>query len=129
MSLYRTDLGRARGLGSAKHGVGHFIAERGTGVALMLLSVWLVPFALRVAHGGYLAARDMLASPVNAALAILTLVVGLYHAMMGVRVIVEDYIERRSTKAILLLLNALIGWGAAAMGTVALLKLTFGSGS
>ncbi len=129
MNLYRTDLGRARGLGSAKHGVGHFIAERGTGVALMLLSVWLVPFALRVAHGGYLAARDMLASPVNAALAILTLVVGLYHAMIGMRVVIEDYIERRATKSALLILNALVGWGAAAIGAVALLKLVFASGS
>ncbi len=129
MSGFRTGLGRARGLGASKHGVGHFIAERGTGAALLLLSFWLIPFALAAARGGYVAAREMLGSPVNSALAILTLVVGLYHAMMGVRVIVEDYIERRSTKAILLLLNALIGWGAAAMGTVALLKLTFGSGS
>ena len=36
----RTPLGRARGMGSAKHGVGHFIAQRVTAIALVLLVLW-----------------------------------------------------------------------------------------
>ena len=61
MSLYRTDLARARGLGSAKHGVGNFIAERVSSVALVLLTIWLVWVALAVARGGYAEARAILA--------------------------------------------------------------------
>jgi succinate dehydrogenase / fumarate reductase membrane anchor subunit len=66
---------------------------------------------------------------VNTALAILTIVVGLYHAMIGMRVIVEDYIEKPVTKAALLMLNAFVGWGAAAIATVSLLKIAFAAGA
>jgi succinate dehydrogenase / fumarate reductase membrane anchor subunit len=129
MSLYRTGLGRARGLGSAKHGVGSFIAERVSSVAMILLCLWAVWFALGVVAGGYDGARMLLGSPINAALAILTLVVGLYHAMLGMNVIIEDYIERPVTKATLMILNAFVGWSAAVVATVAILKVTFGVGS
>jgi len=33
----RTALGKVRGLGSAKHGAGHFIAQRVTAIALVVL--------------------------------------------------------------------------------------------
>jgi succinate dehydrogenase / fumarate reductase membrane anchor subunit len=128
LSPFRSDLGRARGLGSAKHGVGHFIAERVSSVALILLTAWLVWAGLVVAEGGFGAARTLLASPVNAAAAVLLVVVGLYHAMIGMRVIIEDYFHRAATKALLLVLNALVGWGAAAIATVSLLKIAFGAG-
>ena len=39
MAGIRTPLGRARGMGSAKHGVGHFIAQRVTGRARLVLLV------------------------------------------------------------------------------------------
>jgi succinate dehydrogenase / fumarate reductase, membrane anchor subunit len=129
LSGYRTGLSRARGLGSAKHGVANFIAERVSSVALILLTVWLIWVALAVARGGFDTARSILASPVNAALAILTVVVGLYHAMIGMRVIIEDYIERPLSKAALLLLNTFVGWGAAAIATVSLLKIAFAAGA
>jgi succinate dehydrogenase hydrophobic anchor subunit len=48
--------------------------------------------------------------------------------MIGMRVIIEDYIERPVTKAALLLVNAFIGWGAAAIAAVSLLRITFGAG-
>ena len=40
MSELVTALKRARGLGSAQHGVGHFIGQRVSAVALLLLSPW-----------------------------------------------------------------------------------------
>ncbi len=129
MSPYRTALGRARGLGSAKSGVGAFIAERASSAALVLLTIWLVWIALSVARGGYDTARTLLASPVDTALAILTVVVGLYHAMIGMRVIIEDYIHKPVTRAALLMLNACVGWSAAALASVSHLKITFGAGA
>jgi succinate dehydrogenase / fumarate reductase membrane anchor subunit len=129
MSEFRTALGRARGLGSAKHGVGHFIGQRVSAVALVLLTLWGVASALSVAAGGYDGARSWLGSPVNAALLGLLIIVGVYHAGLGMRTIIEDYIERPVTKAALLILNAFVGWGAAALGVVSILKVTFGAGS
>ena len=45
MATYRTPLGKARGLGSAKHGVGHFIAQRVSAIALVALLLWGVDSA------------------------------------------------------------------------------------
>jgi len=49
MTSYRTPLGRVRGLGAAKHGVGHFIAQRVSAIALVLLVLWAVGSGLRLA--------------------------------------------------------------------------------
>jgi succinate dehydrogenase / fumarate reductase membrane anchor subunit len=45
---FRTSLSRARGLGASRHGVGHFITERVSGIALIPLSLWGVFAALKV---------------------------------------------------------------------------------
>ena len=69
MVSYRTALGRARGLGSAKHGVGHWIVERVSSVALVPLSLWGAFSALNLARVGFDGASLWLHSPVNAVLA------------------------------------------------------------
>ncbi len=129
MADYRTALGRARGLGSAKHGVGHFIGQRVSAVALLLLGLWAVWSVLTVARGGYDGARAWLYSPVDAALLALLAVTGFYHAQLGMRTIVEDYIHRPATKAALLIANTFVGWGAAALTVICLMKVALGAGA
>jgi len=46
-----------------------------------------------------------------------------YHMGMGMAVIIEDYIHRRSTLVTLLLLNAFVWFGFGAATIVALLKV------
>ena len=122
-NIYRTALSRARGLGSAKDGVNRFIAERATAIALVPLSLWAVYATLKVASVGYDGAVALLASPVNAVLAILLIVVSCAHMEMGVRVIVEDYIHKPASKIALLLLNAGVCWLAGALGVFSILKV------
>ena len=58
MSDFRTALSRARGLGAAKHGVGHWISERVSAAALIPLLLWGVFAALQLArldHAGAVA--------------------------------------------------------------------------
>ena len=129
MAGYRTPLGRVRGLGSAKHGVGHFIGQRVSAVALIFLALWGVWSALKVAAGGYEGAGQWLASPVNATLLVLLVVTGLYHGQLGMQAVIEDYIARPITKTALLILNAFVGWGAAALAVVCVLKVTLGGGA
>jgi len=128
MAGYRTPLGRARGLGSAKHGVGHFIGQRVSAVALIFLMLWGVWSALVLAGGGYAAAFVWLRSPVNAALLILTVLAAFYHMQLGMRVIVEDYIPRPATKAALLIANLFVCYGGAALTIVCLLKVALSGG-
>ena len=129
MSGYRTPLAQARGLGSAKHGVGHWISERVTAVVLVPLVLWAVWGALTIARGGYSGATAWLASPLNAVLTALLLAVGFLHMHAGMRVVVEDYIEKPGTKAALLILNLFVCGLAGALAVFSILKVAFGGGA
>ena len=52
MANYRTALSRARGLGSAKHGAGHWISERVSSIALVPLTVWASAFQIENFRAG-----------------------------------------------------------------------------
>jgi succinate dehydrogenase / fumarate reductase membrane anchor subunit len=68
---YRTDLSRARGLGPAKHGASHWLAERISAIALAPLSIWAIFAALRLAGEPYRVAVAWLSQPLNAVLLVL----------------------------------------------------------
>ncbi len=122
-SSLRTPLSRARGLGSAHEGVGRFISERATSVALVPLSLWAVYAAVRLSQGGYDGAVSFLQSPVNGVLGALLVFVSALHMKMGMQVIIEDYIHLPRTKLPLLLLNSGVCWLAAAIGVFSILKV------
>jgi succinate dehydrogenase / fumarate reductase membrane anchor subunit len=126
--VVRSPLGRARGMGSSKHGVGHFIAQRVTAVALVVLVFWAVLAALNLARGGYEEATDWLHSPVNAGLAVLLALAAFWHMQLGMRTIIEDYFARPATKAVLLVLNVFACFGGGALTIIALLKVALGGG-
>jgi succinate dehydrogenase / fumarate reductase membrane anchor subunit len=121
-----TSLKRARGLGSAKHGVGHFIGQRVSATALLLLSPWAFYAGIHLAGHGYEIVREWLASPVNASLLILLVLAGFYHAQLGMQVIIEDYIERPITRTVLLILNTFVAAAFATVAVVSLLGVTLG---
>ena len=129
MAEHRTALGRARGLGSAKTGVGHFIGQRVSAVALLFLALWGVWSAVTIASGGYDGARTWLGSPVNAALLVLVALAGFYHVRLGMGVIIEDYIHKPASKAALLILNTFVCVAAGALSTICILKVAFGAGA
>ena len=128
MPGYRTPLGRARGLGSAKDGVGRFIGERVSAFALVFLVLWAVWSALGLARGGYPEAIHWLASPVNAALMLLLVAAGFYHMRLGMAVVIEDYIHKPVTRTALLVANTFVCWGGLALTAVCLLKVALSGG-
>ena len=106
MTSFRTPLGRARGLGAAKHGVGHWIAERVSAAALIPLVLWGAFAAIRLASLDYYGAIAWLtSSALNPTLLVLLVVTSFLHMHAGMRVVIEDYIEKHLSRAGLLLLN------------------------
>ena len=129
MPDFRTPLRRARGLGSAKHGVGHFIGQRVSAVALVFLVLWAVQSVLRLSHFDYEGAVLWLRTPLNAVFAALLIAVACFHMQIGMQVIVEDYIHRPTTKAALLILNVFVAVLVAACGVFAILKVALSGGA
>ncbi len=101
----RTPRAQVRGLGSAKHGVGHFIGQRVSAVALLFLVPWFLISLLGALTGGYSTAMMWIEVPLHALCILLTLTAAIYHMRLGKQVIIEDYISRHVTRMILLMLN------------------------
>jgi succinate dehydrogenase / fumarate reductase membrane anchor subunit len=119
----RSDLGRVRGLGSAKEGVGHWWAQRVTAIALIPLSIWFVASLVFLTDIDHATAMQWLGSPITLGLMALFLVALIYHAVLGLQVVVEDYIHGHATKLILLLLVQFAGFALGAAGIVAMLVI------
>ena len=122
---YRTPLSRARGLGSAHHGVGHFIGQRASAVALLFLLLWGVLAALKLAPLGYDGVVAWLHSPLHAAPLVLLVAAGFYHVRIGAQVIIEDYVHNPLIKTASLLANTFVCYGAAVLAILSVLKVAF----
>lgn len=89
----RSSLGRVRGLGSAKEGVGHWWAQRLSALALVPLSIWFVIAAISLIGADYASFQAWLGIFGNALLMVLTVAVLFYHAALGMQVVIEDYVH------------------------------------
>jgi len=119
-------LARARGLGSAKEGVHHWLAQRATALFLVFLVGWLCYALFALAGADQATARAFLAAPLNAAMLILLIVVLLYHAMLGLQVVIEDYVHRPAAELALHLATRAAAWLGMAFGVVHALKIAIG---
>lgn len=123
---YRSEIGRARGLGSAKDGVHHWWVQRLTALALIPLILWLV--ASVVAHVGAPHAEVVawIGSPVTVGLLVLLLAATFHHGQLGLQVVVEDYVHHEATKIALLILIKGLAFVLALAGILAVLFIAFG---
>ena len=122
---FRTARARVGGLGASHTGSHGFIVERVTSIALVPLCLWAAWAAVTVAPTGYEGAVAFLRSPWHAALAVLLVAVGLRHAAIGMRVIVEDYVQHHGARIAWLLVNSAVAWIATAVAVVSILKVAF----
>ncbi len=97
---YRTPLARAKGLGSAKSGTGHWWLQRITAVTLIPLSFWLLKFLGLSLTAPYQQSVDWLASPLNSACIVAWTLAAFYHAALGLQVVIEDYVAAEGPKII-----------------------------
>lgn len=122
----RSPLRRARGLGSAKDGVGHWWAQRVSALALIPLSLWFV-FSLATHVGaGHAAVVAWLSSPLVAVPLALYLGAIFYHSQLGLQVVVEDYVHSEWLKLGTLVLLQFTNIALAASAIFAVLWIALG---
>ncbi len=123
----RSPLGRARGAGSAREGVQHFWVQRVSAVALIPLVLWFVFSAAQLPILSYGMVRHWVASP-SVAIGLSLLIATLfYHSMLGVQVVIEDYVTGEGRKLVTLLVLKFAHAAAAATGIFAVLRIALGS--
>jgi succinate dehydrogenase / fumarate reductase membrane anchor subunit len=122
----RSDLARVRGLGSAKEGVQHWWMQRLTAVALIPLAIWFVASLICQTGASYDEAVAWLSSPVVFGIMVFMIAATFYHAMLGLQVIIEDYVHHEGAKIAALLLMKLACVALALTAIVALLVIAFG---
>ncbi len=101
---YRSDLAIAKNLGSAGSGSAHWWHQRVTAVILTITTVWLVCFSWKLSGLEVSGIIDVVKKPYNIVMLALFTVAGFYHAALGMRVIIEDYIHCRAIRLVLVLL-------------------------
>ncbi len=110
-----TPLAKVRGLGSAKSGVHHWWHQRLTAIAMVPLVLSAIYLVFRIAGSDYNQAIFLLQNPFHAAILLLLIITGFWHCMLGIQVIIEDYVSSEwwritsiiIVKAILILLATL----------------------
>ena len=113
------------GLGSAKEGVSHWWMQRVSAVALIPLTLlFIIPFGQTVGQG-HEAVRALYAQPFHALMAILFIIVSFWHLAQGMQVVIEDYVQRKTSRTAMLLGNTLLCGLFAAAGVFAVAKLAF----
>ena len=107
---------------SERHGAGEWKAERLSSLILVPLTIWGLWSAATLAG-----ALIWFQSPVNAGLLALTLVASLWHMNLGLKVIVDDYIHKPSTRGVLLGLIAVLCLVLAFASVFLIVRLALGS--
>ena len=119
----KTSTARARGLGSAKSGVNHWLAQRITAVANLFLGLWLIWAIVSNRGMTYTEALLWLSEPFNAVAMILFIISSFYHAVLGSQVVIEDYIHNEAFKIFKLLGQRLVFFGLAVLAIFSVLQV------
>lgn len=119
-----TELGRVRGLGSAKEGTHHWWSQRVTAASNLFLMVWFFIAIARLPAYDYETVRAWLSSPWAAIPLLLLIVSVFYHFRLGLQVLIEDY-QKGTSRVVLLLALNFFTVGTAAIAIFAILKVAF----
>lgn len=123
----RTPLARARGLGSARSGTGHFWLQRMTAIANLILVVVVMAQIARLAGADHAAVKAALKSPVLALPLLLLVLSGMMHMRLGMQTIIEDYVSSEGCKLALLMANTFFVILVGLTCVYAVVKITLGA--
>lgn len=116
-----TELGKVRGLGSAREGAHHWLHQRITALANVALVTWFVVSLARLDLSNHGAVIEWVRTPMVAFALVLLVISVFWHLKMGLQVLIEDYVHGHGTRiaALVALAFFAVGGGAFALFTLA----------
>lgn len=119
----KSDIARAKGLGSAHEGVHHWMMQRVTALINAPLAIWMVYSIVKLQGASYAEFTTWLQHPLNAVLSIIFILSSFYHAALGSQVIAEDYIGCECFRALKLIGMKIFFFVIAVASVFAILKV------
>jgi succinate dehydrogenase / fumarate reductase membrane anchor subunit len=121
-----TEIGRVRGLGSAHEGEQGWLQQRFTAVGNLLLMAFMIASIFWLPDLSYGTVSEWLRHPVPAVAMALLVANVFWHARLGLREMIGDYVHEDGNKfASLLVVN--FAWaGGTAFGLFCILKIALG---
>ena len=121
-----TSIGRVRGLGAAHSGSHHWLIIRYTAIGSLLLTVWFGVSLLLLPNLSHATVLEWLARPVPATAMALFILVNIWHARLGIQVVIEDYVHEHANKFAALAALNLLAFAGAAFGLFCVIRLALG---
>jgi succinate dehydrogenase / fumarate reductase membrane anchor subunit len=121
-----TPLGKVRGLGSAREGGEHWLTERVTSIALVLLGAWFIASLLLLPKLDQATLVEWLHAPTGAIPMALLIIVGFKHALDGMKVFIDDYVHEPGSNFVINTLLLFLAVAGAAIALYAVAALAFG---
>ena len=125
MSNLRTPLSQVKGHGSAKEGTGHFWVQRLTAIAMIPLVLWLCFSVASLPGMSQEEIRVWLSGSFTAVMMIVLVLVGLYHAKLGLQMIIEDYVGNHGTRTVAVIAVTLLCGFLAILGVFSVMRIAF----
>ena len=120
-----TEIGRVRGLGSARQGALHWWHQRLTAAGNLLLVTWLVVSLFLMPAFDYGTVVAWLSSPWVAVALLLTTISVFWHIRLGVQVVIEDYVHGEGPRFAAIIALNFYTVAAAALAIFSILKIAF----
>lgn len=121
-----TSIGKVRGLGAAHGGTHHWVQQHFLGIGSLVLTVWLIASVLMLPNLSYTSVHDWIVRPVPAVAMGLFVLVNVWHAKLGLQVVIEDYVHEHANKFACITLLNLIAFAGAAFGLFCVIRLALG---
>jgi succinate dehydrogenase / fumarate reductase membrane anchor subunit len=121
-----TELGRVRGLGPAREGEEGWLQQRYTAVGNLLLVSFFAISLVLLPDLSFATVSGWLRQPVPAIALALLLINVFWHARLGLREMIGDYVHDEGNKFAAFLLIDFAAAGGVAFGLLSILKLALG---
>ena len=123
VDILRSQLKRARGLGSAHSGSGAWWTERLTAIALVPLTLWFIASVISLEGTTRAGMIAWLHAPLSLVLILCLIIATFWHMELGLRVVIDDYVHNDAIRIAMLLLQRALCIIAALLCVIAALRL------